>query len=182
MRVTLSSSVIDIRVWKADKAMMDYLEGCKKHVVLGNPKEHERAITLAYSPGLLSQEQVGLAVGVFATEENFEPQAMVLEQAGLLIIGFERELVAVDLAWARIRFKIDFETYFREMIYLEQIGILAFEEIGVSAISLKGAKRWTFTKDVITSIKLESQSLRLEFMDSQPAVVNIESGAVSNSQ
>jgi hypothetical protein len=136
---------------------------------------------LTYSSCLLGQDKIDVAVGLFAADTGFEPQAIVLEKTGILIVGFGRELVAIDLAWARIRFRIDFETYFREMIYLEQACILAFEEIGVSAISLKGEKRWTFTKDVITGIVLEGHDLRLEFMDSPPVVVNVESGAVSKS-
>ncbi len=179
MRVSLSSSVIDIRALKTDNEMMEYLRGCKRQIVLGNPKECEHVISLAYSSGPLTQDHIDLGVGILVTDTGFEPQVLVLEQAGLLIIGFGRELVAIDLAWARIRFRVDFETYFREMSYSERTGILAFEEIGVSAISLKGEKRWTFAKDVITGISLENDELRLDFMDSQPVIVNVESGTIS---
>jgi hypothetical protein len=181
MRVSLSSSVIDVRAWKTHKEMMQFLEGCERHLVLGNQEKDKGAISLAYSPGLLSKDQMRLCVGVFAADTGFEPQTIVLEKAGLLVIGFERDLVAIDIAWARVRFQIPFDTYFREMMYLEAGSILAFEEIGVSAISLKGEKMWTYTKDVLTNMTLENHHLRLEFMDAPPVVVNIESGAVRRS-
>jgi hypothetical protein len=178
MRVSMSSSVIDVRIWRTQKEMMAYLERCKRHLVLGNRGKDEGAISLAYSSGLLSTNQPKLGVGIIAVDTGFEPQTIVLEEAGILLVGFEQELVAIDIAWAKIRFRIGFDTCFREMIYSEPVGILAFEDFGVSAISVEGEKRWTFTKDVLTNMKLDNQNLHLEFMDSPPVVVNVESGNV----
>ncbi len=179
MRISLPSCVLNVLSWRVEKELIAHIGKCKKQIVLGNRMPDVKMVSLSISTALVGDES-DFEIALFFTDTGFEPQVMVLEKAKLMTIGFEDQLVGIDIDTSKVKFQLQLETDFRGMKSLDHRGILVFEEIGVSVMSLNGEKIWSFLKDVVTGAELQdSQYLYLSFMDSPSVRVNIESGVVS---
>jgi hypothetical protein len=179
MRVSLKHGIVDGRVWRTDAEMVKHVQLSKRHTILGGPSPDNLVGSFDRQSGIDEDADTTFSIGIRWTPDAFEPQVLVLppDQDGLVLVGFDDEIVGLLWQTLEVRFRIEFETYFRSMLYMKDVGILALEEIGVSLIAASGQKFWSFTRDVITEARLNgSRALELSFMDSPSVTVDIVSG------
>ncbi len=181
MRFSLSHGIVDARTWRMESEMRAHIELFDPHIVLGKSTPSSLIGSFAYQPGLnlgLSAS-TSFGIGIHWTPDAFEPQLLVLQQNNLIVVGFESEIVALDKASLSNHFTSQFTTYFRAMFFLDNLGILALEEIGASLISLNGQVLWSVTKDIVTDVRLATdRKLHLFFMDSPSLIVDVATGHI----
>ena len=182
MRVSTATSSIDARQWESAAEMTAHVRRFKAGVVLGTAGRDDAVGSFVYQEGPAEDASVDVAIGVAWTPDTYEPQTLVVDGDAddLIVVGFGFEVVGLSRKTLRVNFRIELTTYFGSISYLKDIGLLVFEEVGVSLVSLAGVSVWSILTDVITKIRLDgNRDLCLEFVDHPPLKVNVMTGAAS---
>lgn len=159
--------------------MVAHVQTFKTSTILGSPSSDNLVGSFVHQIGVGEDPGSAFGIGVRWTIGAFEPQLLILppDDGGLVLVGFDTEIVALSWSALVTDFRIEFESYFRSMFFLKGVGILAVEEIGVSLISLAGEKLWGVVRDVLTEVRLDrNRALYLSFMDSPSLTIDLESG------
>ncbi|MDM8550855.1 hypothetical protein QUF72_12280 [Desulfobacterales bacterium HSG2] len=100
-----------------------------------------------------------------------------------LIIGFNSQVVAVDLIKRKIALQLRFSSLFRSFVHLKAYQmLLVFHEIGVIALTERGEEIWSFDEDIIDDCVIENGILSLTFFDADPVMLEVLSGTLKNEE
>jgi hypothetical protein len=158
--------------------MDGYLSAFDCKAIIGESIEQEREFFSAtVQPEFREAKARRFAVGICSEGHGIAPQLLPLPNRGLLLFGLNSEIVAIRADTGLIAYRVPLGFLFRSMVPLPDSElILVFHEIGVTALREDGETSWTFGRDVLEDAWVEDGSLRMTFMDSEPATVELTSG------
>jgi hypothetical protein len=179
MQVTFGSNTVTLQVWQTKSEMLSYLSKCKAgSLVLGEDAEPEvNFYSATVSLGWAGVSRFG--VGIYSEDHGLIPSLLLQPEAEVMIIGFNREVVGINVKDGKICFKILLDSLFYtfQVLYQQKL-ILVFHEIGVVAITKDGKEIWRYDKDIIVDSVIEDDKLNLKFMDAPPVSLCISSGLI----
>ena len=91
---------------------------------------------------------------------------------GLLLIGFDSEVVGVQIQNRKVLFSLELTFPFRSLLLVRESEWLVLHECGVQAISATGETRWAFSRDIFEQAEIRGNDLHLHFMDSEAVSLN----------
>lgn len=178
MHITFGEHLIEFNRWESQKQMTRYLLDCPAgSLILGEGTEVPRefyVVTLHLGP-----EGDRFGIGICSEGHGLVPQMLPLVEEGILIFGFNREVVAFSVRDKKVRFRMQTPVLFHRFIFLSEHGmILVFDEIGVMALTPDGRCLWHYEQDLLTNHRLVGNRLILEFMDSPGVSLDLLTGSV----
>jgi hypothetical protein len=179
MLFTFGENTVQNQSWETKREMLEFLtRSTNGYVLLG--ENAEQAI-LFYSIIVCSDtlKKGCYGIGINSEGHGLKPYVLLRPEISIVILGFNSEVVGINVESREIQFRLSLESLFHSFIYLyHQKIILIFHEIGVIAITEKFLEIWRFSVDVITEYFIESDVLHIKFMDSAPVRISISSGLV----
>jgi hypothetical protein len=189
MFLSFGQHIVTLQRWETKQDMLDFLARCSAgSLVLGEEAEQEveffsATIHLNYCC-TFREERDGsreqrFGIGVCSEADVPKPHLLLRSAEKIMVFGFNREVVGVDVESKEIKFRVRFiYSPFRSLVYLDQYGIiLAFHEIGVVALTGDGVELWRYEQDVIVDSMVDGDKLHLRFMDSPPVTISVRNGA-----
>jgi hypothetical protein len=178
LRWSFNDNTIEASSWGSKHELLDFLRACKSgHVILGENTEHVREfLALKVNLGWSGVDCFG--VGVYSEGHGLAPHILPYPGHSLLFLGFNANVVGLNINRKGIDFELSLETLFRCFLPVPHLGfILVFHEIGVTGIDEYGQQQWQYSKDIITNCRLDGHYVSLEFMDSKSVSINILDGS-----
>lgn len=177
MGIAFSEHYLRVQQWDSLSQMKTELSSCQLGaIVLG---EEIEGVQLYYSISVfIGSEGHRFGIGLCTDFHGLYPQLLALPESEALLIGFDRQVVSVDISLKQINAKIDLPVLFHRFVLLAKTGlILVFDEIGIVALDLRCNEKWRYERDVITSYQITDNILSLDFMDSHSIRIDVRSGA-----
>lgn len=177
MRISFDTFSLELRCWQSKKDLRLYLAKFDDSLLLGEPRESERgyySITLV--PEVLPADKPW-AIGLLTEGHGISPQIAPSVPVGLLLIGFDCEVVAIQIHSRKVLFTSKLTFLFRSLLRVQDSGWLVLHECGAQAISTTGETLWEFSRDVVESAEIQGNTLHFQFMDSEPVSINQFTGA-----
>jgi hypothetical protein len=118
------------------------------------------------------------AVGVCNEGLGVTPQLLLAPVSGLCMFGLNSEVVGVNVRTRSVEYQLPLDSLFRTMIpVFERDLVLAIHEIGAKAFrASNGSEVWSLVRDVVEDARLDGDTVRFRFMDSEPIAVDIATG------
>ena len=179
MRLAFGEHTVEVHSWETKQALLDFLSTCEAgSVVLGAHAEQHKVFYSAYVHlGWSGLRRFG--IGVCSEGHGLVPHLFLQPERLILIVGFNSEVVAVNVQTGKIGFQFALDALFRSFVFLSQHKVmLIFHEIGVLAVSECGEELWRYDRDTIESCVISEERLRLQFLDAPPVQLSITSGTV----
>jgi len=180
MQVTFGNNTITLQVWETKSEMLSYLSKCEAgSLILGEDADQEiHFYSAIVSLGWAEVNRFG--VGICAEGHGLIPHLLLQPDAEVIIFGFNREVVGINVEDGKINFKIPLDSLFYNFLALNQWQLtLVIHEIGVVAITEEGKEIWRYDKDIIRDWVIEDDKLHLKFIDAPPVSIQILSGALA---
>lgn len=124
-------------------------------------------------------ESCCFGIGIVSEGLGLPPQVLAIPEAGLLVFGFNDQVMAFNVNNRKIAYQIGLDrSPFRSFLHRRDLNVvLVFHEIGLVAIGEDGRVLWRFDRDVITESFIDGQTIGLEFMDSPSVKLDLMSGS-----
>lgn len=153
------------------------LQHCRHSILVGADAEYP---TEFYSVKIrLGWSLDCVVIGICNEGHGVIPKLLLQPAVSTVILGFNREIIALRIPDLSTRFQIRTATIFRAFLPLEDRKvILAFDEIGVIALTENGHELWRYEKDVLQNYVIDGDTLKLSFMDAPRVVLDLSSGAI----
>ncbi len=170
---------ISFRSWEREEDMRGSLSDCDQETILLG--EDADQMTDFHSLRVFSDWN-GLSrfgIGICSEGHGLEPHFLVHPERNRLIVGFNSQVVAIDLRKRKIAFQIRLSSLFRSFSPLKAYQMfLVFHEIGVMALTEDGDEIWRFDEDIIDDCVMENGTLSLSFLDAKPVMLDMLSGTL----
>lgn len=179
MEIAFGQHRVRLQSWQTRDEMEAFLAGCDSgRLVLG--EDAEGAVSF-YSAAVYLHRDGSLAgrfgVGIWSEEHGLLPSLLLNPEKGLLVFGFNREVVGIGFPEGMVRFRVVCYTLFHRFIPIsEPKSILLLDEIGVISITEEGVENWRFYRDIIVSWSIADGKLRLDFMDEPSVTLALKNG------
>jgi len=176
MRVTFGAHFLTLRSWKSKGEMIQALRDIDaRTVTLGQQCEYEKEF---YSCVVhLEPPAQNLGICVLSEGQGAIPNLLLQPENGVLVFGFNREVVGIRVPDGQIAFQTELPSTFYSFTPLREWQmILAFHELGVAALRDDGRALWKFRIDVLTTHSVEGDSLRLESMEGNAVLLDLVTG------
>jgi hypothetical protein len=169
MRVSFLDHIIELHSWQKKTEMMVFLKSCNSgSVLLGEEAEASEFYSAMIRLSLSGLQSFG--VGICSEGHGLIPHLLPVTDGEMLLFGYNQEVSAVCLKNKVVLWTIKLDSLFSSFLHLrEKEMILVFHEIGVFAIRESGQVLWRYEDDIIVDVRVDHDSLHLEFMDSAPA-------------
>lgn len=176
MYLTFLNNFINIYATETKSELIQALNKCNNGIILlGNDaqQENDYLIIKVYS-GYKYLDILG--IGVISEGHGIYPQTLLLPSSKKIIIGYNREITAVDCNNGKELFTFKLCSLFHSFIHLDD-KILAIYEIGVIAFNENGMQLWKYENEIITNYEIEDNYLKIEFIDDEPICLNLCDGS-----
>jgi hypothetical protein len=177
MFVTFTHHLIELKEYQNHTEMYQSLEQCDLgQIILGednsNCDQFYVAIIRPQTSGIH-----GFGIGICAESYGLKPHFMMVKKSNIILFGFNHQVVGVNIEKREIAFKINLHSLFYYFLPIsEKQIILIVQELDILAISEEGKDLWHYGKDVITETSINGENIQINFMDENPACLNILSG------
>lgn len=190
MLFSIEEHAVEAHCWSEASSMLRNLDECSTGKLILNSEPMEgrfaaysivvhsnysasRAASFKESPGSK------LGIGLFAEDLGIPP-ALAFLPPTTVVLGFGNEIAGIRFDKGEICFRYKFDTPFHSFLKLEdRDGLLMFNEIGVISIDAAGTELWRYEDDVLEDCVVSETELRLIFMDSPAATIDLDSGIVT---
>lgn len=178
MLVTFGENIVENQSWGTKSELMRCLEKCNLgSILLGEYADSEQNFYSA----LVHFQWLGIhyfGIGICSEDNGLSPHMLLLPESDIILLGFNREVSAIDVKKRGIAFRIELYYLFSCFWQIKEHGlILCFHEIGVVAIGVDGRERWRYSQDIIEDAVVAGDKLQIEFMDKSSVCLDILSGA-----
>ena len=177
MVVTIGSYKLEHRQWSNKIQLREYLaKRCRKYAILGknieDTQEFFSVIIQAAEPPLDNS-----GVGICSMVIGLQPEIYLQPQNRILLVGFNSTVYGVDLLDSTVAFCHELNSPF---YYFAPVSmpprILVQHEVGIVMLTEEGEVLWKFDGDIITGLQYYDNKLELQFMDTSPISLELESG------
>ncbi len=178
MHIAFGEHFIELNCWERREQMIRYLQDCPAgNILLGEEAEMPREF---YTATLhLGAEGHRFGIGICSEGHGLVPQMLLLEEKGTLLFGFNRQVVAFDVAKRQVLFRIELSALFYRFVHLsDKKVILVLYEIGIMALDQGGQKLWQYERDIVSNYRIMGNRAVVEFMDSPSVVIDLITGSV----
>jgi len=119
MRLAFGEHTVEVHSWETQHALMDFLSTCEAgSVVLGTHAEQHKAFSSAHVHlGWSGARRFG--IGVCSEGHGLVPHLFLQPERSTLIVGFNSEVVAVDVQTGKISFRFSLDSLFRSLCMSE---------------------------------------------------------------
>ena len=123
--------------------------------------------------------QIGLekrGIGIISSGLGINPVAINLKKTGIILIGHDALITAVNTQVLEICFTKQLDGCFYDF-FISSDRIIAIHEIGVICIDFRGEFIWNINTDIIENFKIDGSHLILkEYDNSTEIIVDIKNG------
>src|SRR5262249_807008 len=152
MHLSFNEHCLELQSWEEKSQMAALLARCDLgSLILGEEAEQEvEFYSVTVHPQRNGMHHVGIGSG-------WEGHSLMLEPGKeVLLLGVNREIVAIRVPEGQITARVTCDWLFYQFVALRQPKItLAFDEIGVIALTQEGKEIWRYSKDVIVDWTIE---------------------------
>ena len=125
-------------------------------------------------------EKPFLSLGLCCVGFGIQPQMLLLAPVDVLLLGFDSQVVSVNLPKREIDYAVELETPFYCFVQPQQPGlVVVVYETGAMGLNYEGKQVWHHDIDVVTDYSMDNdEKLKLIFMDSPPIYIDMLTGAI----
>ncbi|RKZ81890.1 MAG: hypothetical protein DRR19_21545 [Candidatus Parabeggiatoa sp. nov. 1] len=163
--------------YESKMEMKNALSKCSSDLILGENASPQTAFySVNIHLGWNGQDCFG--IGICSEEHGLKPQLLYQSDISQLLLGFNREVVAVGIEDPKIHFRIRLDSLFHSFFVMEKPKkrILIFHEIGVVALEDRDNELWEEEEEledfVIEDFEITGNHHNLIFMDAPPVSLN----------
>lgn len=119
------------------------------------------------------------AIAIESEGHGTTPNVLLLSSRQEMWIGFDTEVVIVDLMSRTARCRIVLDGLFRAFYCCPHgDSVVILHELGAAMLLQNGSQRWNYSKDIVESAQVEEDELVLDFIDSDRVRIDLVSGTV----
>ena len=176
MRLAIHGMEVDFQSWASKDQLSSHLGRFEKAILLGESDDSEREFfSVAFRP-ILTEGMQSVGVGVCSEGHGISPEALLISTE-LCLFGLNSEIVAIKVADGQVAFRKTLGVLFHALVPIPALNlILVMHETGAVAIANSGAPLWQFSRDVVKKFHISDSTLHFDFMDSEPATLDLVSG------
>ncbi len=181
MSIVFGDISIEVKEWSNRADLETHLsESQGKVILLGSKTEHPR-VYHSYSLSPRWSRAKELRIGVVSEGHGLVPQVLVSRDMTGVLVGFDCELVCIDLARGDQRYRVAADGLIYACTEAEDTSrVLVVHEFGVMCISPGGDVLWSHhTDDLIEDFEIVDEELRITQIDGPPKTVDLASGKIS---
>lgn len=177
MQLSFLGHCIELSSYDTKEWLAAALNACPVgHLWLGENPDEEVGFYLARIL-LDCTSHRSFGIGICSQGHGLVPTMLLWREARAVVIGFNSELVAVEIPSCAVKFRQGLGSYFYSFVeHGDPKPLIVQHEIGLLALSVDGEVLWQFSQDVITGIRVDGPHLHLRFMDSPPVVLELAAG------
>src|SRR5713101_2027419 len=170
MRISFGQHSLRVKDWSSEVQMFEFLRSSgAEYILLGeDARQYDGFFSTEVLLGFAGKDS--LRVGLISEGHGLLPHLLLIPERDQLLFGFNEQVACVNVNERSVVFRIRLESLFRSFLRLKAHAlILAFHEIGVTALDENGNVEWSYAKDIVEDCVLSQFHLDLKFLD-EPTV------------
>lgn len=179
MRIAFGKSEIELQTLQDEARLRALLSSCQLGSILLQGRFTKAAFyAIIVRVGRAELGDRGrFGIGLACADFGLSPMLALEPEQDRLLVGYDMDLAAIDLAKGRIVFAVQLDAPFYAIRqFHDRDWFLVFHEIGVMAVNSKGGIIWRFSRDIVQGVAFAEDSLTLSFMESDSVTLDLLSG------
>lgn len=171
--------IMEWRSWDSRGELEEFLSR-HSHRMLRRSSEPESAFySVSIQPELDELNVAPATFGICGEGHGTAPQVVRLPMRTSVLLAIDDTVIGVDTRNGNEYFRLSTASLIHSMTILDdQASVLVFHELGATLLDVFGSTVWNFSRDVVTSSRIDGDVVHLSFMDTPAVTLSLSSGQV----